>query len=172
MLPLVPHSATSFKFVDPHVLSDYAERLPLYQKAAKHSPLRAGYKFPITCPSRSHPLGRELDPVLQSGGTLELELVHSVMPPHRVQSNRSSAVWLAKVVTADGTVTPTTPSVVVKLLQPSQLPYPQASTFNMEPWRRSTSPDWLARSESAGYDRLCGLQGTVIPYFFGKHIVR
>ena len=39
-------------------------------------------------------------------------------------------------------------------------------------WRGYQSPDWLARSEAAGYDRLQELQGTVLPYFFGKSIVR
>lgn len=173
MLQLVSPAIAGFGNVPPDTLEVYAKRLPFYQKAVKHSPLRAGHTFSITCPRRSHvsASGRQLDPILQHGGTFELELVRSLLPPDRTESIMSSAVWLAEVSRVDGTLVPSPPSVVVKLIQPSQLPYPENVSFHVQLWKRTTSPDWLARNESAGYDRLYALQGTVIPYFFGKHIV-
>lgn len=53
--------------------------------------------------------------------------------------------------------------VVVKFLQPSLLYLPLGSG--------STNADYQARREAAGYDLLLPLQGSAIPYFFGKYIV-
>ena len=83
----------------------------------------------------------------------------------------SSDVWLANVIT-DGDVSASL--VVVKFIQPSQMASASATEFFgsvPERWAEHTSPDYLARREAAGYDRLYDLQGSVIPYFFGKDIV-
>lgn len=82
----------------------------------------------------------------------------------------SSEVWhglllsvnsLSKVDQVDTPGAPTL-KVVVKFFQPSLLPYPLTLGWN---------PDHLARMEAAGYDCFKSLQGSVIPYFFGKHTV-
>lgn len=77
----------------------------------------------------------------------------------------SSEVWRGLMSPRQsllGTNTPTM-KVVVKFLQPSLFYLP------LHPW--STNPDHQARKEAGGYDHLVSLQGSVIPYFFGKHIV-
>lgn len=53
--------------------------------------------------------------------------------------------------------------VAVRLVQPSMFHSP-TSTHQLD-------PDQLARSKAATYDLLKDLQGTVIPYFFGKRPV-
>lgn len=83
----------------------------------------------------------------------------------------SSAVWLARVCSPDDQKSEEVARVVVKFIQPSRLHYPLLFEYENDPtysWDDYTTPDFFARHEAAGYDRLQELQGTVLPYFFGK----
>ncbi|KAK0432066.1 hypothetical protein EV421DRAFT_1924781 [Armillaria borealis] len=43
--------------------------------------------------------------------------------------------------------------------------------FQLEPFSLALSPKQLAGCENYAYDELKGLQGTVIPYYYGKHML-
>lgn len=176
MIPLVSPSNFGYAAFDPKLFPDYPRRLAYFDDLHERFPLVAGYRISIDCPSRFSSTGRSLHPSLARGGRLNLDLVRPLVPPTKTRSNMSSAVWLAQASSLDTQDALPPPLVVVKFIQPSQLPYSKSSNpkhwgWDRVTWQRLHSPDWLARNESAGYDRLSDLQGTVIPYFFGKHIV-
>lgn len=174
MIPLVSQSVCGYENPDAEVLHDYAKRLLHFSKLAKTSNLEAGFELKIvSSPLRRNPRGRPLHSALRNGGVMVLNLARSLLPPRKT-SNMSSAVWLATILALNGAVIPgLPPSVVVKFIQPSQLESPYSfKNPQLDDWENFLSPDWLARNEAAGYDRLNDLQGTIIPYFFGKYIVR
>lgn len=93
---------------------------------------------------------------------------------YSTHSTHISEIWKARLTPAliyntiepDEAEDPCTPtSVIVKLVQPSMIPFPT---------RLDDIPDvdQMARSEAAAYDLLSDLQGTSMPYFFGKQPVR
>ena len=176
MIPLVSPSTCGYDAFSAEQYAGYIQRLGHFDEVAERSPLVAGFDFSIDGPRRSDAIGRPLHPALQCGGLLNLKLVRSLVPLSKTRSNMSSAVWLAQVTSLHTKDIPGPPLVVVKFIQPSQLPYSKSSNpkhwgWDRVTWHRLHSPDWLARNESAGYDRLGDLLGTVIPYFFGKHVV-
>ena len=176
MISLVSPDQCGYAAFDPELFPDYRHRLAYFNDLHERFPLVAGYSISIDCPNNLTSTGRPLHPTLRRGGRLNLDLLRSLVPLSRTRSTMSSAVWLAQVASQHNKDTASPPLVVVKFIQPSQLPHskslkPEDWDWDNVTWERLHSPDWLARNESAGYDRLSDLQGTVIPYFFGKHIV-
>lgn len=119
-------------------------------------------------------LGRPLPSFATTSSRFRVELTASITPWDRDAADHvsSSEVWHGLLSSGDspsidkvGTQGNTsTMNVIVKFLQPSLLYLPDDPT-------ESTNADHQARNEAAGYDHLERLQGSVIPYFFGKHIV-
>ena len=169
-------------------LKDYIHRLESYDLASICAPLVPGYTFSFEASVPGLPYTRQhraLPPALRAGGPLHLRLIRTLISTAKSDTQISnSGMWLAQVVLPDAEdeAEPTTGSVdvllvAVKILQPSQMHFPAATTDHcsdrelLSDWQDYESPDWLARNEAAGYDRLNKLQGTTLPYFFGKAIV-
>ena len=137
------------------------------------SPRRRLVARPLLAP------GRPLPSSLLQPGTWTLTLERPLKDYSQRPSKMSSGIWTARVGDSDGsqnTECDSRPIVVVKFIQPSLLPYPDAEldsgSSNFQYSEEYESPDWIARLEAASYDHLDRLQGDVIPYFFGKDIVR
>lgn len=153
-----------------------ASNLTRYKSLAGDQPLCSGFTF-LFNPSlpRGTGSGRPLSALLLQPGPWTLTLDR---PLKDRPSSLSSGIWTARVGLLDDSheldLDPR-PVVVVKFIQPSLLPHPEQEEEGLFPfsdWRdKYESADWTARLESASYDRLDALQGTTIPYFFGKDIV-
>ena len=190
MMHLTPRDFPTFPYdyEGLEALKEYIQRLEHYEITCLSAPLATGYEFSFEASAPGLPTTekhRPLPPVLSTGGPLRLRLVRLLRPSKNrsSRSRMSSGVWLAHVVpqapqASDSPDSPSPISVVIKVLQPSQMRHPSETTGDCEDnmlicnWKDYQSPDWLARNESAGYDFLTELQGTVLPYFFGKAIVR
>ena len=186
---LIPPAFPTFPYDDDgfEALKDYIQRLEQCEITCLSAPLATGYEFSFDASAPGLPTTekhRPLPPVLSTGGPLRLRLVRLLRPSKNrsSRSRMSSGVWLAHVVSegtqdSDSTDSPSPVSVAVKILQPSQMPFPSDTLGDCEDymlpyyWREYQTPDWIARSEAAGYDLLAELQGIVLPYFFGKAIV-
>ena len=162
-------------------IRDYAAHLARYTPLARSTPLVPGYTFAFhsSLPGgqKSSVARRPLPRALRQPGTWSLTLER---PLKEYSSDMSSGVWLAQVDPDQG-ISLHQPFVVVKFIQSSLLPYPgndyngleeERPEFHSEWTLNYESPDHIARLEAASYDHLESLQGDVIPYFFGKDIVR
>ena len=155
----------------------FASNLTRYKSLADDKPLSSGFRFLFSSSlPGSTGSGRPLSTLLLQPGTWSLTLER---PLKDRPSSLSSGIWTARVGLLDHSHEldcDPRPVVVVKFIQPSLLPHPEyeeGELFPFSDWRdKYESPDWTARLGSASYDRLDPLQGTTIPYFFGKDIVR
>lgn len=157
----------------------YVDVMADKREAALVNPIRHGMMFHLaaSCSTLSSPSpkpARQLPSWFGEYDTYQINL-QSRLRVHdpRVES-RSSEVWdglmvpvtdpgLPEVDNAAVGITPI--RVAVKFFQPSLF----ISAFNTVP---IPNPDQEARLEAATYDILRELQGTFIPYFFGKQPVR
>lgn len=175
--PTFPYDDDGFE-----ALKNWIQRLENYEITSQSAPLASGYEFSFDASAPGLPTTdkhRPLPPVLSTGGPLRLRLVRLLRPSKNrsARSRMPSGVWLAHVVSEAAEVPAPPISVVVKILQPSQMPHPKVTLGDCEDYMlpyywRDYAPDLRARDEAAGYDFLPEFQGTVLPYFFGKAIVR
>ena len=178
MFPLVSPDVSRINLLapgGPEALVWYSRRLHHFENLVKETPLCQDYAFRFRWQPPSPPTASEsrrfLDPHYAQPRDVELILERSLV---KRASRMSSAVWLARIGSPGDSPAVDAPRVVVKFIQPSQLPHPLLTEFISESsniWDMYETPDFIARREAAGYDRLRDLQGTVIPYFFGKDIV-
>ena len=164
----------------------YAATLVGYSPLARATPLSQGYSFSFhsSRPGGQEPSisGRPLPLSLLQPGAWTLTLDRPLKDHSERPSKMSSGVWVARVGAPTDSIQSlpdSRPLVVVKFIQPSLLPYPgddyegeERPKFHYRWTQTYGSPDWYARLEAASYDHLDSLQGGVIPYFFGKDIVR
>lgn len=179
MLSLVPRDAERIDTNAPGGLDAllwYMRRLYHFGAIVSEPLIHSQFSFefrwrPPTQLSTTKPL-RALHPSFTTSTQMHLRLRRPLVSHDLTMS---SGVWLAST-SSDGHVqSPDVPLVVVKFIQPSLMDCPSLEEMpdSEAPgdWDQHVSPDYLARREAAAYDLLQDLQGSVIPYFFGKDLV-
>ncbi|KAF9026639.1 hypothetical protein BDZ89DRAFT_1161195 [Hymenopellis radicata] len=138
-------------------------------------PISEAWSFTARIPAFSgiaRPDARLFPYFARNGGDFRFDLDINLiqMEDHDPRNTCRAQVWVAKVTTLEGLGTrpdgAEPESVVVKIVQPSIIPPPDAG--REDPWSLCPSARQLAFSENWIYRSLSECQGIQVPWYFGK----
>lgn len=180
-LDVAPGTTVPLDDSNREAVASYIQRLKRHRNAMLRDPLPIDWSFEVELASASQ-IGeqrRKMPGFATRGGRYRLTLdtpLQRYRPPGlgRGWSVQWSQVWTATVEAVDDTTTTSgidPERVVLKIIQPSLLPFPEERSPT--PFSFTVFSSVLAKRENLAYvHNLRDLQGTVIPHYFGKIQVR
>ncbi|SJL11204.1 uncharacterized protein ARMOST_14607 [Armillaria ostoyae] len=166
---MAPSSTATVDLNNVTALKAYYKLLVGRRRAAAGNPLHKGWTFVVELPP--HPAivnnhCRPLPPYAHNGGTYKLVLVDAPLPFQH--DKQYSQVWVADVHALDFQKEKLG-RVIMKIIQPSLICLPDPD-WHLEV-QDYVRPWTLWRTEDEAYQELQSLEGSTVPFYFGKQAV-
>ena len=164
-----------FDYTNEAACLEYENHLRELHQLALDEPIRKGFQFELSLaltPS-THPNARPS--ALFASNVPQIQCILKLCWRLSNRLSSRTQVWMADVQPLTGLdrmpVEPTL-QVVVKFLQPSMMSIPPVEELGHVNWQMQyTIPEEGAKDEAKIYDELCGVQGKLVPHFYGMHTV-